>query len=53
MAAAPKCANQAFNIANGDLIRWENLWPKLVGFFEMDLAPQRHVSRPRLMADKG
>jgi len=25
MAAAPKCANQAFNIANGDLIRWENL----------------------------
>ena len=24
MATDPKCANQAFNITNGDLIRWQN-----------------------------
>ena len=28
MATDPKCANQAFNITNGDLIRWQNVWPK-------------------------
>jgi nucleoside-diphosphate-sugar epimerase len=50
MATEPKCANQAFNITNGDLIRWENLWPKLAGFFDMELAPPRHISLTRLMA---
>jgi hypothetical protein len=53
MAAEPKCANQAFNIANGHLIRWENLSPKLARVFEIELARQRHMSPPRLMADKG
>ena len=53
MATAHKCANQAFNITNGDLIRWENLWPKLARFFDMELGQQRHISLTRLMADKG
>ena len=29
------------------------MWPKLADFFEMDLAPQRHISLARVMADKG
>ena len=33
MATTAKCANEAFNITNGDLIRWENLWPKFARFF--------------------
>jgi hypothetical protein len=45
--------NQAFNITNGDLIRWANLWPKLAKFFDMDLAQPRHISLAHLMADKG
>jgi nucleoside-diphosphate-sugar epimerase len=53
MSTEPKCGNQAFNITNGDLIRWENLWPKLARFFDMELAPPRHISLVRLMADKG
>jgi len=52
MATEPKCANQAFNITNGDLIRWENLWPKFAEFFDMELGRPRHISLPRLMADK-
>jgi hypothetical protein len=53
MATTPGCANQAFNITNGDLIRWENLWPRFARFFDMELAPPRHLSLTRLMADKG
>ena len=52
MATEPRCANHAFNITNGDLIRWENLWPKFAEFFEMELGRPRHISLPRLMADK-
>ena len=44
MATAPGCANQAFNITNGDLIRWENVWPRLAEFFGLDPGPQRHFS---------
>lgn len=53
MATEPKCANQAFNITNGDLIRWQHLWPKFADFFEMGLTPPRHISLARVMADKG
>lgn len=29
----PRCANQAYNIINGDYFRWSNLWPALADFF--------------------
>ena len=53
MSTHAQCANQAFNIRNGDLIRWEHVWPKLAKFFGMDLAFPRHISLVRFMADKG
>jgi nucleoside-diphosphate-sugar epimerase len=53
MATDPKGANQAFNITNGDLIRWENQWPRFANFFGMELAPAKHVSLKATMADKG
>lgn len=53
MATTPACANQAFNITNGDLIRWENTWPKVARYFGMELGPRRQISLPRMMADKG
>src|ERR1700687_1586261 len=53
MATDPKCANQAFNITNGDIFRWQHLWPKFADFFDMDLAQPRHISLPNTMADKG
>ena len=53
IATDPKCANQAFNITNSDLIRWQNIWPKFADLFDMELAPPRHISLARVMADKG
>ena len=52
MATTPHCANQGFNITNGDLIRWENLWPRLAAYFKMDAGPRRHINLVRTMADK-
>jgi hypothetical protein len=53
MATDPKGANQAFNITNGDLIRWENLWPKFATIFDMEVGPPRYLGLKNMMADKG
>jgi len=51
-ATDPKCGNQVFNIANGDLFRWQHLWPKFANFFGMDYASPQHISLTEFMADK-
>jgi len=43
----------AFNIANGDLFRWRELWPKLAAYFDLDVAPPLQMSLSDVMADKG
>ncbi len=52
MATEPKCANQAFNITNGDLFRWQNLWPRLAAWFEMPAGGVRPIRLAGWMADK-
>ena len=52
MATAPGCGNTAYNITNGDLIRWENLWPAFARAFGMEPGPQRHMRLASFMADK-
>ncbi|MFG1645880.1 SDR family oxidoreductase [Amycolatopsis sp. NPDC049252] len=42
----------AFNIANGDLFRWRELWPKLAAYFDLDVAPPLQMSLTDVMADK-
>ncbi|KAI9724977.1 MAG: hypothetical protein M1812_000253 [Candelaria pacifica] len=32
-ALEPKCSNQLFNVVNGDIESWQNLWPKLAKRF--------------------
>lgn len=51
-ATTPACANQAFNITNGDLFRWDDLWPRLAGFFDLEVAPPLPMSLTEVMADK-
>jgi len=51
-ATDPRCANQAFNINNGDLFRWSELWPKIARWFELDTAPPLPMSLNVVMADK-
>jgi nucleoside-diphosphate-sugar epimerase len=45
-------ANQAFNITNGDLFRWNELWPKLAKYFGLETAPPLHMPLQTVMADK-
>ena len=52
ISTAPACANQAFNVTNGDFIRWTNLWPRFAEFFGMAAGPVRTVRLTQAMADK-
>jgi nucleoside-diphosphate-sugar epimerase len=51
-ATDPLCANQAFNINNGDLFRWNDLWPKIARYFELEVAPPLPMTLNIVMADK-
>jgi nucleoside-diphosphate-sugar epimerase len=51
-ANEPRCANQAFNITNGDYFRWCNLWPQIAAVFEMPLAEPQTISLVQHMGDK-
>ncbi|MDQ0195926.1 nucleoside-diphosphate-sugar epimerase [Paenibacillus wynnii] len=51
-ATDEKCANQAFNITNGDLFRWNELWPKIASYFGLETAPPLPMQLDIVMADK-
>ncbi|WP_037312882.1 SDR family oxidoreductase [Amycolatopsis orientalis] len=44
--------NEAYNIANGDLFRWNDLWPRIARYFELEVAPPLPMSLDAVMADK-
>jgi nucleoside-diphosphate-sugar epimerase len=46
------CDGQAFNITNGDFNRWENIWPRLAEFFQMEYAPPQRFPLAQFMSDK-
>ncbi len=52
MATEPRCANQAYNIVNGDAPRWSDLWPRFAAYFGMRAGPARHGGLARAMADR-
>ncbi|MFI0405725.1 SDR family oxidoreductase [Actinomadura sp. 3N508] len=52
-ATDERCADQAFNINNGDLFRWSGLWPKIARFFELEVADPLPMNLETVMADKG
>jgi len=52
MANDPRAANQAFNVSNGDLFRWQRLWPRLADHFGMEVGEVRPRRLIELMADK-
>jgi nucleoside-diphosphate-sugar epimerase len=45
------CANQVFNIANGDVYIWENVWPRVADLFGMELAPPHPFSLAKVMPE--
>jgi hypothetical protein len=52
MATDPGCADQAFNVTNGDFFRWENLWPVFARYFDMELGPVKTADMAALMPRK-
>jgi hypothetical protein len=52
-ATEKRCENQAFNITNGDYIRWRNVWPKIATVFEMQIGDPQTICLTQQMADKG
>lgn len=51
-ATEPQAANQAFNINNGDLFRWKDLWPKIAQYFDMAVDMPLPLNLQTMMSDK-
>lgn len=47
-----QCANQAFNVHNGDVFRWRHLWPQIAQFFDIEPAGVVNLNLRDLMKDK-
>ena len=50
-ATSPAAQNQAFNVNNGDIWRWSELWPRIARWFELDSAPPVRLSFHQLFND--
>ncbi|WP_052283353.1 SDR family oxidoreductase [Kluyvera genomosp. 1] len=50
-ATAPTAQNEAFNVNNGDIWRWSELWPRIARWFELDCAPPVRLSLHQLFLD--
>lgn len=53
MATEPRCADQAFNVTNGDFVRWRNEWDGFADYFGMKPGPVRWLPLQAAMTDKG
>jgi len=51
-ATEPQAANQAFNINNGDLFRWKDLWPKIAKYFNMEVDAPLPLNLQTMMSYK-
>jgi len=52
MATTPACANHAFNVTNGEPIRWCNFWPRLARLYGLETGIVRPMKLGHWMADK-
>lgn len=52
-ATEPCCANEVFNIVNGDTFRWRDVWGMLADHFGMEPGIVRPLKLRAFMADKG
>ncbi len=53
MANEPRCANQAFNVVNGDWLRWSELWPDFAATFGMAVGTPQNIKLEHWIRDKG
>ena len=45
-AETPAAHNQAFNVVNGDVFRWQWMWGRIAGWFGLEAAPFDGVVQP-------
>lgn len=53
MATEPRCANQSFNVINGDHPRWSELWPRFASWFDLPPGVPHKLDLAQFMLDKG
>ena len=53
MATEPRCANQGFNVVNGDYLRWSELWPDFAAAFGMKVGTPQNIKLEHWIKDKG
>eukprot|EP00879_Flechtneria_rotunda_P006148 GHRR01006465.1.p1 GENE.GHRR01006465.1~~GHRR01006465.1.p1 ORF type:complete len:331 (+),score=36.50 GHRR01006465.1:234-1226(+) len=46
----PVCANTSFNVSNGDVFRWSEVWPKIAAWFGLQTATPQRFSMAQFMA---
>lgn len=51
-ATDARCANQAYNLTNGDYFRWQDIWPRLAAVFGMQAGEPSPLNLTEFMADK-
>jgi nucleoside-diphosphate-sugar epimerase len=51
-ALEPHRENIVYNITNGDLFRWSNVWPRIADYFGVPAGRPMHVDLKMFMADK-
>ena len=51
-ATDPRCANQHYNLLNGDAFRWQHLWPTIARYFNLEDGGVRTVRLAATMADQ-
>ena len=52
-AATQAASGHAYNITNGDLFRWNQLWPEVARWFDLELGEPQTLPLAQYMADKG
>ncbi len=53
IATTDACANQAYNVTNGDCFRWKDIWPKIAAYFGLPTGRPRSLSLAKTMSGKG
>ncbi len=46
------CGNQAFNVVNGDMFRWQYMWPALARYFGLEVAGPQPYSLKQFLSDQ-
>jgi nucleoside-diphosphate-sugar epimerase len=52
MATTEACRNEAFNVTNGDVVRWSRLWTRIASFYGLQVGSVRPLRLTEWMRDK-